>query len=223
MAQNIPPSGHAPTLDHRRGPRCAAPGVRCTSRGTIRAVSAFATGSWFSTWEQDMRSLLASGCVAIMLLSAAPSYAQLDVGSGLVGAGVGAAIGGVAGRWPRRRNGGHRRRLGRRCDRRVQPAPELRLPLPRLCRAWRLPLDTGALQPVGRMAAGLLRAILEGCFRGRAVVCNSPKSAPIAIPVYGVRHRRDNSLLWRVFTHAEDPVGRLDFVSGVPAGDERAR
>jgi len=44
-----------------------------------------------------MRSLLASGSVAIMLLSAAPSYAQLDVGSGLVGAGVGAAIGGIAG------------------------------------------------------------------------------------------------------------------------------
>jgi hypothetical protein len=44
-----------------------------------------------------MRSLLASGCVAVMLLSAAPSYAQLDVGSGLMGAGVGAAIGGIAG------------------------------------------------------------------------------------------------------------------------------
>ena len=44
-----------------------------------------------------MRSLLASGCVTVMLLSAAPSYAQLDVGSGLVGAGVGAAIGGIAG------------------------------------------------------------------------------------------------------------------------------
>ena len=44
-----------------------------------------------------MRSLLASGCVAIMLLSAPSSYAQLDVGSGLVGAGVGAAIGGIAG------------------------------------------------------------------------------------------------------------------------------
>jgi hypothetical protein len=44
-----------------------------------------------------MRSLLGSGCVAIMLLAAAPSYAQLDVGSGLVGAGVGAAIGGIAG------------------------------------------------------------------------------------------------------------------------------
>ena len=43
-----------------------------------------------------MRSLLASGCVAVML-STAPSYAQLDVGSGLVGAGVGAAIGGIAG------------------------------------------------------------------------------------------------------------------------------
>ena len=40
-----------------------------------------------------MRSLLASGCVTVMLLSAAPSYAQLDVGSGLVGA----AIGGIAG------------------------------------------------------------------------------------------------------------------------------
>ena len=44
-----------------------------------------------------MRLLLASGCVAVTLLSAAPSYAQLDVGSGLVGAGVGAAIGGIAG------------------------------------------------------------------------------------------------------------------------------
>src|SRR6516164_3385781 len=89
--------GDAPTLDHRRGPRCAASGVRCTSRGTIRAISAFAPGSWVSTWEQDMRSLLASGCVTVMLLSAAPSYAQLDVGSGLVCAGVGAAMGGIAG------------------------------------------------------------------------------------------------------------------------------
>src|SRR5689334_6446391 len=44
-----------------------------------------------------MRSLLASGCVGIMLLSAAPSYAQLDIGSGLVGAGTGAAIGAIAG------------------------------------------------------------------------------------------------------------------------------
>ena len=44
-----------------------------------------------------MRSLLTSGCVVVTLLSAAPSYAQLDVGSGLVGAGVGAAIGGIAG------------------------------------------------------------------------------------------------------------------------------
>ena len=52
-------------------------------------------------------------------------------------------------RWPRRRNGGDRRRLGRRSDRGVQPEPELRLPLPRLCRAWRLPLDTGASQPLG--------------------------------------------------------------------------
>jgi hypothetical protein len=44
-----------------------------------------------------MRSLLPSGCVAIMLLSAAPSYAQLDVGGGLVGAGVCAAIGAIPG------------------------------------------------------------------------------------------------------------------------------
>jgi hypothetical protein len=44
-----------------------------------------------------MRSLLTSGCVVVTLLSAAPSFAQLDVGSGLVGAGVGAAIGGIAG------------------------------------------------------------------------------------------------------------------------------
>jgi len=44
-----------------------------------------------------MKTLLAAGCVAITLLSAGTSYAQLDVGSGLVGAGVGAAIGGIAG------------------------------------------------------------------------------------------------------------------------------
>ena len=44
-----------------------------------------------------MRLLLASGCVAAALLSAAPSYAQIDVGSGLVGAGAGAAIGAIAG------------------------------------------------------------------------------------------------------------------------------
>jgi len=44
-----------------------------------------------------MRSLFAPACVAVALLSAAPSYAQLDIGSGLVGAGVGAAIGGLAG------------------------------------------------------------------------------------------------------------------------------
>jgi hypothetical protein len=44
-----------------------------------------------------MRCFLVSGCVAAALLSAGPSYAQVDVGSGLVGAGVGAAIGGIAG------------------------------------------------------------------------------------------------------------------------------
>ena len=44
-----------------------------------------------------MRLLLASSCVAAALLSAAPSYAQIDVGSGLVGAGAGAAIGAIAG------------------------------------------------------------------------------------------------------------------------------
>ena len=44
-----------------------------------------------------MRSLLASGFVAVALLSAAPSYAQIDVGSGLVGAGAGAALGAIAG------------------------------------------------------------------------------------------------------------------------------
>lgn len=44
-----------------------------------------------------MRSLVTSGCVALALLSATPSYAQLDIGSGLAGAGVGAAIGAIAG------------------------------------------------------------------------------------------------------------------------------
>jgi hypothetical protein len=82
-----------------------------------------------------MRSLLGSGCVAIMLLSAAPSHAQLDVGSGLVGAGVGAAIGGITG-------GGRGAATGAIVGGSVgavtgafSPAPELRLPLPRLCRA----------------------------------------------------------------------------------------
>jgi uncharacterized protein YcfJ len=44
-----------------------------------------------------MRSLPAYACVAVALLSAAPSYAQIDVGSGLVGAGAGAALGAIAG------------------------------------------------------------------------------------------------------------------------------
>jgi hypothetical protein len=44
-----------------------------------------------------MKLLLASGCVAVALLMAAPSYAQIDVGSGLVGAGLGAGIGAIAG------------------------------------------------------------------------------------------------------------------------------
>jgi len=44
-----------------------------------------------------MKSLLASAYVAVALLSAAPSYAQIDVGSGLVGAGAGAALGAIAG------------------------------------------------------------------------------------------------------------------------------
>ena len=87
-----------------------------------------------------MRLLLASGCVAAALLSAAPSYAQIDVGSGLVGAGAGAAIGAIAGGG----DGGIGRWHGRRRDRCVQPAPELRIPTPRLCRASRLPLDTSA-------------------------------------------------------------------------------
>jgi len=33
----------------------------------------------------------------VALLSAAPSYAQIDIGSGLVGAGLGAGIGAIAG------------------------------------------------------------------------------------------------------------------------------
>lgn len=44
-----------------------------------------------------MKSLLASGCVAVALLSAGPSYAQVNVGSGLLGAGAGAALGAIAG------------------------------------------------------------------------------------------------------------------------------
>ena len=44
-----------------------------------------------------MKSLLASACVAVALLSAAPSHAQIDVGSGLVGAGAGTALGAIAG------------------------------------------------------------------------------------------------------------------------------
>jgi hypothetical protein len=57
----------------------------------------FYTAFWFSTWGREMKLSLAAGCVSVALLSAAPSYAQIDVGSGLVGAGVGAAIGGIAG------------------------------------------------------------------------------------------------------------------------------
>ena len=41
--------------------------------------------------------LLVAGYAAVALLSATPSYAQIDVGSGLVGAGAGAAIGAIAG------------------------------------------------------------------------------------------------------------------------------
>src|SRR5690242_12606084 len=59
--------------------------------GTMCAVRWFTVR--FATWGREMRSLLASGCIAIALLSAAPASAQLDVGSGLMGAGVGAAIG----------------------------------------------------------------------------------------------------------------------------------
>ena len=106
-----------------------------------------------------MRSLLASGCVTITLLLAAPSYAQLDVGSGLVGAGVGAAIGGIAG-------GGRGAATGAIVGGSVgaatgafSPRPSYAYPYP--SRAWRLPLDTGTLQPLGRMAAGLLRTILD--------------------------------------------------------------
>ena len=44
-----------------------------------------------------MKLWLASGCVSLALVSAAPTYAQLDIGSGLVGAGTGAAIGAIAG------------------------------------------------------------------------------------------------------------------------------
>jgi hypothetical protein len=44
-----------------------------------------------------MKSLLTSGCVAVALLAGAPSQAQIDVGSGLVGAGAGAALGAIAG------------------------------------------------------------------------------------------------------------------------------
>ena len=96
-------------------------------------------------------------------------------------------------------NGRDCRRLGRRRDRRVQPAPELRLPLRRLCRAWRVPLDTGALRPLGRMAAGPLRTVLEGCFKGMAVGCNCPKSATIVTTVWGVI-----TYLARL-AHAQDP------------------
>jgi hypothetical protein len=37
------------------------------------------------------------------------------------------------------------------------------------------------------MAAGPLRTVLEGCFKGMAVGCNCPKSASIVTTVYGVQ------------------------------------
>src|SRR5215472_5428386 len=91
-----------PTTGARR-PLIPRRPLRCRSRRPMhRREEPYAhlgclTGVRFATWEKDMRSLLGSGCVAVMLLSAAPSHAQVDVGSGLVGAGVGAAIGGIAG------------------------------------------------------------------------------------------------------------------------------
>jgi hypothetical protein len=63
----------------------------------MRALRCLTAVYRFSTWGREMRPLLASGFIAAALLGAAPSYAQIDVGSGLVGAGAGAAIGAIAG------------------------------------------------------------------------------------------------------------------------------
>src|SRR6516165_3019087 len=129
-------------------------------RGTIRAVSVFARRAVFNLGTRHE----VTACVGMRRNHAALGGAVLCTTRCRQRAG--GRWGGRRDRWdcrrwPRRRNGGDRRRLGRRRDRRVQPEPELRLPLPRLCRAWRLPLDTGALQPLGRMAAGPLRTVLE--------------------------------------------------------------
>jgi hypothetical protein len=133
-----------------------------------------------------MRSLIASGCVAIMLLSAAPSYAQLDVGSGLVGAGVGAAIGGIAG-------GGRGAATGAIVGGSVGAVTGAYSPHPSYAYPYRGYVAQGgcrwvpaALRPLGRMAAGPLRTVLEGRFKRSAVGCNSCnclKSATIVTTV----------------------------------------
>ena len=112
-----------------------------------------------------MRLLLASGCVAVTLLSAAPSYAQLDVGSGLVGAGVGAAIGGIAG-------GGRGAATGaivggsvgavtaRSARTRVTPTPTVAMSRTAAAVGYR------RITTAGAKAAEPLRAVLEGCVNG---------------------------------------------------------
>src|SRR5215813_1741880 len=173
---------NAPTLDHRRALAVPLTASGAPARGTTRAVSVF---NWRPVFDLGTRHEV-TACVGMRRSRAALGGAVLCTTRCRQRAGRrrgGRRDRWDCRRWPRRRNGGDRRRLGRRRDRRVQPAPELRLSLPRLCRAWRLPLDTGALQPLGRMAPGPLRTVLEGCFKRSAVSCNCPKSATIVTTV----------------------------------------
>jgi hypothetical protein len=147
----------AASIGAREGRR--RPGIQRTARGTIRSVSVFHRRSVFNLGTRHE----VTACVGMPRNHAALGGAVLCTTRCRQRAG--GRRGGRRDRWDCRRwarrcNGGDRRRLGRRRDRRVQPAPNLRLPLSPLCRAWRLSLDTGALQPLGRMAAGLLRTIL---------------------------------------------------------------
>ena len=118
-----------------------------------------------------MRSLLASGCVTVMLLSAAPSYAQLDVGSGLVGAGVGAAIGGIAG-------GGRGAATGAIVGGSVGAVTGAFSPRPSYAYPYRGYVAHGGCiitdgvnggRAIAHGIRGLLYTVLEGCFKGSAV------------------------------------------------------
>ena len=100
-----------------------------------------------------------------MLFRSAPTYAQLDVGSGLVGAGVGAAIGGIAG-------GGRGAATGAIVGGSVgavtgafSPRPSYAYPYRRYVAHGGCPWIPAHYNRWGEMAAGPLCTVLEGCFK----------------------------------------------------------